>query len=87
MLYVGMDGMGWDGMVVIGHRFSKSTFGANNTKYKLEVQKGMGNMMTVNEKALKFFGKFNFVEMCNFTKTKTKCHLKISERMPTTFIS
>ena len=38
-------------------------FGANNTKYKLEVQKGMGNMMTVNEKALKFFGKFNFVEM------------------------
>ena len=36
---IGLDGMGWDGMgwdgikwddmVIIGHRFSKSTFGAN----------------------------------------------------------
>ena len=28
----GIDGMGWDGMglIIIGHRYSKSTFGANN---------------------------------------------------------
>ena len=26
------DGMdGWDGMVIIGHRYSKSTFGAKNS--------------------------------------------------------
>ena len=26
-----VDGIGWsDGMVIIGHRYSKSTFGANN---------------------------------------------------------
>ena len=34
MLYVGMDGMdgmnGWVGVLLIGHRYSKSTFGANN---------------------------------------------------------
>ena len=30
MLHVGMDGwMGWDWMVIIGHGYSKSTFGAN----------------------------------------------------------
>ena len=28
MLYVSW--MGWDGMVIRGHRYSKSTFGANN---------------------------------------------------------
>ena len=28
MLYVSLEGM--DGMVIIGHRSSKSTFGANN---------------------------------------------------------
>ena len=34
MLYVGMDGigMGWDWMVIIGHRYSKSTFGANKDR-------------------------------------------------------
>ena len=34
MLYVGWkDGMGWDGwMVIIGHRSSKSTFGAYKNK-------------------------------------------------------
>ena len=33
MLYVGIAGMGvgcLDGMVIIGHRYSKSTFGVNN---------------------------------------------------------
>ena len=31
MLYVAWDGwMGWDWMVIIGHRSSKGTFGANN---------------------------------------------------------
>ena len=28
-----MDGMGWDRMVIIGHRSSKSTFGANKMWY------------------------------------------------------
>ena len=35
-----MGGMGWDGMVIIGHRSSKSTFGAKNIsgekRYKLQ---------------------------------------------------
>ena len=31
-LYAGMDGMGWDGMVIIGCRQCKSTFGAYKTK-------------------------------------------------------
>ena len=32
MLYVGWDGIGWDGWLssIIGHRSSKSAFGANN---------------------------------------------------------
>ena len=34
--WVGLDGwMGWDGMVIIGHRSSKSTFGANKDKPKV----------------------------------------------------
>ena len=33
MLYVGMDGMGWDGWLSIGRRYSRSTFGANNGAY------------------------------------------------------
>ena len=37
-LYVGWDGwMGWGGMVIICHRSSKSTFGANNTRFSEEV--------------------------------------------------
>ena len=33
-LEMGWDGMGWDGwMVIIGHRSSKSTFGANNVPH------------------------------------------------------
>ena len=33
MLYVGMDGwMAWDGMVIIGHGYSKRTLGANKSK-------------------------------------------------------
>ena len=41
MLYVagwdGMDGwMGWDGMVIIGQRSSKSTFGANDTTMQIK---------------------------------------------------
>ena len=30
----GWDGMGWDWMVIIGHRSRKSTFGTNNQKRK-----------------------------------------------------
>ena len=34
MLYVGM---GWDGMVIIGRRSSKSTFGANKEHKKSKI--------------------------------------------------
>ena len=39
MLYVGMDGIGLDGMVVMGNRYSKSTTGANNYKNSLTIVK------------------------------------------------
>ena len=34
-----MDGIGLDGMVVIGNRYSKSTTGANNNKNSLTIVK------------------------------------------------
>ena len=36
MLYVGLGWMGWDWMVIIGHRSFKSTFGANNNHYPMD---------------------------------------------------
>ena len=33
ILHVGLDGIGLDRMVKIGHRYSKSTFGANNQNH------------------------------------------------------
>ena len=41
MLYVGMGWMGWDWMVIIGRRSSKSTFGAKNCTKKVHL-KGSG---------------------------------------------
>ena len=41
MLYVGMGWMGWDCMVIIGHRSSKGTLGAKNCTKKVQL-KGSG---------------------------------------------
>ena len=41
-----MDGMGWDGwMIIIGRRYSKSTFGANKKKVVLPVNTLMRRIM------------------------------------------
>ena len=43
----GWDGMGWmDGMVIIGHRWSKSTFGANKVNSTLRNSVKMNSHMS-----------------------------------------